>query len=516
MNIWWVGLTLTIATFMELLDTSIANVALPHIAGGTSSSVDEATWVLTSYLVANAVVLPLSAWLSTLLGRKRYYMISVALFTVSSALCGLAPNLGWLIFFRVLQGMGGGGLAPSEQAILVDVFPANKRASAFALYSVAIVAAPAIGPTLGGWITDNWSWRMCFLINVPVGILSLWLTNKLVPEHAGEAKRPPTAPGAEKGSPGPIDFAGILLVMIAFGFIEIVLDKGQEDDWFSSRFICGSTAIAVVALVAAVVWELRIKNPVVALELLKDRNFALACAFYFTFSFVMFGSTVLMPQMLQGLFGYTAMEAGLVLTPGALIIMIMAPIAARLSQRVSSQYLVAFAFAVVALALWHTSQLSLASDHRDFVLARVLQGFGLGFLFVPVSTIAYSYLPSALNDKASSLTNLFRNEGGSFGIAAVTTLLARRSQVHQTILVSHVRPFDPLTIEAMRIIGQAQGHVPPLQTRVLSLVPILKQQVAFLSFLDGFRMLAVVALCAVPVAFLARRALSISGASPSH
>jgi DHA2 family multidrug resistance protein len=512
-KIWMIGLTLTIATFMELLDTSIANVALPHIAGGTSSSVDEATWVLTSYLVANAVVLPLSAWLSGVFGRKRYYMMSVALFTASSALCGLAPNLGWLIFFRVLQGIGGGGLAPSEQAILLEVFPVAKRASAFALYSVAIVAAPAVGPTLGGWITDNWSWRMCFLINIPVGLLSLWLTQRLVPDDvgthgAGQAAR-------KKAAGRSIDIVGIVLVVLAFGFIEIVLDKGQEDDWFGSPFICASTAIGVSALVAAVVWELRTKNPVVALELLRDRNFALACAFYFTFAFVMFGSTVLMPQMLQSLFGYSAMEAGLVLTPGALVIMVMAPLAARLTKRVPAGYLVGFAFAVVAVALWSTSRLSLESSYGDFVVARMLQGFGLGFLFVPVSTIAYSYLPPALNDKASSLTNLFRNEGGSFGIAAVTTLLARRSQFHQTVLASHVRPFDAFTLETVRAFAHTHVHGAAQTLRALSLSSVVGRQVSFLSFLDGFRMLAVFSLLVVPVTFAVRRAVA-SGAQAAH
>jgi DHA2 family multidrug resistance protein len=505
MNPWAIAITVTVATFMELLDTSIANVALPHIAGGTSSSVDEATWVLTSYLVANAIILPLSAWLSGLIGRKRYYMISVALFPLSSALCGLAPSLGWLIFFRILQGIGGGGLAPSEQAILTETFSGPSRASAFALYSVAIVAAPAIGPTLGGWLTDNWSWRLCFLVNVPVGLLSLILTRRVVPDDVGAATSARVAQ-----SRGRIDFGGIGLLSLALGCIEIVLDKGQEDDWFGSRFITAATIIAVVALVAAVVWELRQKNPAVDFTLLKERNFALACLLYFAFGFVLFGSTVLMPQLLQGLFGYTAMEAGLVLTPGALVIMVMAPLVAKATSRIHSGILIAIGWSIVAFALWQTSHLSLEADRQTFVLLRMLQGFGLGFLFVPVSTLAYSYLPPGQSDKASSLTNLFRNEGGSFGIATVTTLLARRAQLHQTTLASRVLPFDWRTLDLVHRLRLTHGSTTSL------LGAIVQRQGAFLSFCDGFLILAMFAMAVVPLTFLTRRALAGAGAQSAH
>src|SRR6202166_100392 len=276
-NPWFIAITVTLATFMELLDTAIANVALPHIAGGLAVSTDEATWVLTSYLVANAVVLPLSAWLSRLFGRKKYYMVCVGLFTASSFLCGTAPNLGLLIFFRVLQGIAGGGLAPSEQAMLVDTFPPAKRAAAFGLYSIAIVMAPALGPTLGGWITDNSSWRWIFFINIPVGFLSLFLTSRLVtdPPAFTEERRRIKASGKSR-----IDYLGILLFAVGFGCLEVVLDKGQEDDWFGSPFITLFTVISVSALVVAVIWELRHKDPVVDLTLLGNRNFALACALF--------------------------------------------------------------------------------------------------------------------------------------------------------------------------------------------------------------------------------------------
>ncbi|MEY2615562.1 MAG: transporter, family, multidrug resistance protein, partial [Verrucomicrobiota bacterium] len=370
-NPWWIGLTLTIATFMELLDTSIANVSLPHIAGGLGTSLDEATWVLTSYLVANAVVLPLSAWLSRVFGRKNYYMACVALFTASSFLCGTAPNLGLLIFFRILQGIAGGGLAPSEQAMLVDTFPATKRAAAFGLYSMAIVLAPALGPTLGGWITDNSSWRWIFFINIPVGLLSLFLTSRLVtdPPAFTEERRRIKAAGKSR-----IDYAGILLFAIGFGCLEVVLDKGQEDDWFGSPFITAFTLISVTALGIAVVWELHHKDPVVDLTLLGNRNFALASALFFLFGFILFSSTVLVPQLLQSLDNYDATSAGMVLTPGALVIVAMAPFIVKLTPIVGAKRLICIGFFFLAVAVWHIGHLALNADYAVFARARMLQG----------------------------------------------------------------------------------------------------------------------------------------------
>jgi len=311
-NPWVIAITVTLATFMELLDTAIANVSLPHIAGGLATSYDESTWVLTSYLVANAVVLPLSAWLSRVFGRKNYYMACVALFTLSSLLCGLAPSLGLLIFFRVLQGIAGGGLAPVEQAILVDTFPASKRAAAFALYSMAIVTAPAVGPPLGGWITDSFSWRWIFFINVPIGILSVVLTSRILSDPP-EFKREVEA--ARNAGKLKVDYLGILLIAIGFACLEVVLDRGERLDWFDSNFIVCFFAIAIAALVFAILWELHHPDPVVEIRLLKERNFAIANVYYFLFGFVLFGSTVLIPQMLQSLYGYTATDAGLVLGP---------------------------------------------------------------------------------------------------------------------------------------------------------------------------------------------------------
>ncbi len=506
-NPWLIAITVTLATFMELLDTAIANVSLPHIAGGLATSYDESTWVLTSYLVANAVVLPLSAWLSRVFGRKNYYMTCVAVFSVSSLMCGLAPSLSTLVVFRVLQGIGGGGLAPVEQAILVDTFPADKRPAAFALYSMAIVTAPAIGPPLGGWITDNFSWRWVFFINVPIGLVSLLLTSRVVSDPP-EFKREVEA--ARKSGKLRVDYVGILLIALGFACLEVVLDRGQRQDWFESPFIVTFFSIAIVAIVIAIIWELRHSDPVMELALLKDRNFAIANGFYFLFGFVLFGSTVLIPQMLQSLYGYTATDAGLVLGPGAMVIVIFAPIVVQLVKRIPVSGLIAVGYAILGGSMWYFASFNLATDYRHEALARALQGLGLAFLFVPTSQLAYSYLPRNKNNKASSLTNLFRNQGGSFGIAFVTTVLERRTQFHRSVLASHITSSD-LNIQAALAAFtshflQAGYSAADASLRAMAQVKtILERQSATLAFLDCFWLLGVIALCAPVLAIFIRK-----------
>jgi DHA2 family multidrug resistance protein len=507
-NPWVVAVTVTLATFMELLDTSIANVSLPHIAGGLGRSFDEATWVLTSYLVANAVVLPLSAWLSRVFGRKRYYMISVALFTVSSLLCGLAPSLGMLVFFRVLQGIGGGGLAPVEQAILVDTFPAEKRAGAFALYSMAIVTAPAIGPPLGGWITDSFSWRWVFFINVPIGLISLLLSSRLIhdPEIFKEEVRQARSAGKLR-----IDYIGIGLIALGFACLEFVLDRGQIDDWFGSSTIATAFWVAAAALVIAVLWEWRHQDPVVELKLLCERNFALSVVFYFLFGFVLFGSTTIIPEILQSLYGYTATDAGLVLGPGALVITVLAPIVAQITQRgvISPRWLIASSFTIVALSMLYYSQFTPQTDYFHYALARAFQGFGYAFLFVPVSVLAYSYLPANKNNKASSLTNLARNWGGSFGVAFITTMHERRMDLRQNDIGAAISPSSPALqdrLNAFTRYFEAHGfsHSDAATRAQGMLYNQLGQHASLLGFMDSFRYLALICLIGIPLAFFTR------------
>ncbi len=519
-NPWAVALTVTLATFMELLDTSIANVSLPHIAGGLGRSFDETTWVLTSYLVANAVVLPMSAWLSRVFGRKRYYMISVGLFTLTSLLCGIAPGLGFLVLFRVLQGIGGGGLAPVEQAILVDTFPASKRAAAFALYSVAIVTAPAIGPPLGGWITDSFSWRWVFFINVPIGLISLFLTNRLVSDppaftaEIAEAKR--------LGKLG-IDYIGIALIALGFAFLEVVLDRGQIDDWFGSDFIRTMFLLAITCIGFAIWWELRADDPVVELKLLGERNFAISNIFYFLFGFVLFGSTTMIPEILQSLYGYTATDAGLVLGPGAAVITVLAPMVAVLTQKgkVSPRVLIAFSFTMVSASMFYYSSFNLQTDYTHYALARGMQGFGYAFLFVPVSVLAYSYLPPGKNNKGSSLTNLARNWGGSFGVAFITTVHERRMDLHSDRLsrtadlsssLFHSR-IDGLTKTFERL---GFSHVDAGQHAQGMLYNQLNSQASLIGFMDCFRVMGLVALVGIPLAFMTRKFRPGGEASGGH
>ncbi len=516
-NPWIVAIVVTLATFMELLDTAIANVALPHIAGGLAVSYDESTWVLTSYLVSNAVVLPLSAWLSRVFGRKRYYMACVLLFTASSLLCGLAPSLGLLIFFRVLQGVGGGGLAPVEQAILVDTFPPSKRPAAFALYSMAIVTAPAIGPPLGGWITDSWSWRWVFFINIPIGILSLILTKRLVSDPPEFTRQVQAARQAGKLK---IDGLGIVLVALGFACLEVVLDRGQTEDWFESNFIVIFFTVAVIALVIAAVWEWRHPDPVVEIRLLGERNFAIANFFYFLFGFTLFGSTVLIPQMLQSLYGYTATDAGLVLGPGAMVIVVLAPVIVRLLPKVGVKPMIAVGYIIFALSMWYYASFDLGTDYKHEAFARAIQGLGIAPLFIPVSQLAYSFLPKEKNNKASSLTNLFRNQGASFGIAFATTVVARRTQYHRSVLVAHATPLNApyqavLTNLSAYFARHGYSAADAATHAQAQLGRILDHQASFMASLDCFWLLGCACLIGAPLVFFTRNFRS-AGPGSAH
>ncbi len=517
-NPWVIALTVTLATFMELLDTSIANVSLPYIAGGLGRSYDEVTWILTTYLVANAVVLPMSAWLSRVFGRKTYYMACVALFTITSFFCGIAPSLNIMLIARVLQGIGGGGLAPVEQAILVDTFPASKRASAFALYTVAIVTAPAIGPVLGGWITDNYNWRWVFLINIPIGLLSLFLTNRFVSDPPSYAEERKTVRRNGKLS---VDGIGIALIGLGSAALEVLLDRGQIEDWFGSSFITWMFVIGVGCLVAAVFWELNQKDPVIDFRMLKVRNFAIANIFYFIFGFGLFASTTMIPQILQSLYGYRAIDAGLVLGPGALVITFLAPVGAQLVQRsiIHPRILLFGAVMVVGISFLHYSHFNLDTDYTHYALARALQGLGYAFFFVPLSVIAYSQLSPAQNNKASSLTNFFRNWGGSFGIAFATTIAERRQDFHQSTVGGNLNSsshYLQQSVQQTAAYLQTHGFSPSdaLKAAYARYYEQLHAQTQLLAFMDVFHLIGIITLIAAPLV-LVTKYFKVGGKAPA-
>ncbi|MHB1021305.1 MAG: DHA2 family efflux MFS transporter permease subunit [Acidobacteriaceae bacterium] len=523
-NQWAIALTVTLATFMEVLDTSIANVALPHIAGGLGASQDEATWVLTSYLVSNAIILPASAYLTTFIGRKKFYMICVVLFGVSSMLCGLAPSLSLLVFFRVLQGAGGGGLAPSEQAILADTFEPRKRGQAFAIYGMAVVFAPAIGPTLGGWITDNYDWRWIFFINVPVALLSLFLTSRLVedPPHVQREVALMQKRGLD------LDYFGFGLLALGFGSLEFVLDKGQEDDWFGSHVIATFTAICVVALISLIVWEIlqikQKKKPILNLTLFLNKTFAVSFTLMFVLGFALYGTTVLIPQFVQTLLGYTAELAGLVISPGGVMVMVMMPLVGFLVGRVDPRYLIAYGFVISAAALAMMHTLSLGSSFEYIMSLRVFQASGLAFLFVPINTISYTDIPRTQNNDVSGLTNLARNIGGSVGTSYVATMLMRREQVHQTNMVAHLTPSDPYFQQRVAALshyfltsgGLTSSKQQAIEMAKASIYQQMHAQSAMLAYLDIIAVLATGCALMIPLVFLMKKRKGPAGEVAMH
>jgi MFS transporter, DHA2 family, multidrug resistance protein len=433
-NPWLIATIVALAAFMEVLDTSIANVALPYIAGNLGVSNDESTWVLTSYLVSNAIVLPISGWLVTVVGRKRLFMICLSIFTVSSLLCGMAPSLGMLILFRVLQGAGGGGLQPLAQSILADSFPPEKRGIAFAVYGITVIVAPTVGPTLGGWITDNYTWRWIFFINLPVGILALLLVLRFV-------ENPPWA-NRVKGALARIDYIGISLLTIGIGALQVMLDRGQEDDWFGSRFIVTFFILAATGLVSLFIWEWWFaKNGVMDVRLYKNLNFLGANVMMLMLGVIYFSSLVMMPQLLQTLLGYTAETSGLVLSGGSIVLLFTMPLIGVLSGKFQARYLIAAGWLSLAVGLYYSAlhiDLDISFGVASFI--RVLQSVGLPFLFVPINLASFVGVPPEKSSSVSGLINFMRNIGSSVGTSLVTTLIARRAQLHQINLVGSVNP----------------------------------------------------------------------------
>jgi DHA2 family multidrug resistance protein len=505
-NPWLVAVVISLATFMQVLDTSIANVALRNIAGSLAAGVDESTWIVTSYLVASAVVLPISGWLSGVVGRKRFYMLCVATFTAASFLCAFAPNLGTLIVFRVLQGLGGGGMAPSEQAMLADTFPARQRAQAFALYGVAVIVAPTVGPTLGGWLTDNWSWHWIFLINGPVGVLSLALVSWLVtePEVLERERRERLARGLK------VDWVGFLLIALALGCLEVVLDKGEREDWFESGFIIAFFALSMVGFALFVPWELTRDDPIVDIRLFGYRQFATANVLMLALGAILFGTIQLIPQLLQVSFGYTAMLSGLALMPGGFAMLVMMPVVGFVSGYVAPKYLIGLGMAVVAASMLHMMSLAPGADFSFFAWARVFQTIGLPFLFIPITSASYAGLPANKSGQASSIINVSRNVGGSIGVSVAGTLLAENTQVHQAYLTDHLVPSSPAFQAALQHATTTlagQGLPPPAaaSTAYGLLGQTVTQQATLLAYIDVFWGYALLAAVLVPVAFVLLR-----------
>jgi MFS transporter, DHA2 family, multidrug resistance protein len=445
-NPWLITIVVSLAAFMETLDTSIANVALPHIAGGLGVSNDESTWVLTSYLVSNAIVLPINGWLVSVFGRKRFFLTCIFLFTLSSLACGLAPSLGFLLLFRIMQGAAGGGLQPMAQAILADSFPPAQRGLAFSLYGITAVMAPVIGPTLGGWITDSYSWRWIFLINGPVGFVALLLVLHILED-------PPYMQRLRAGGIR-LDYIGFSLLALGVGALQVALDKGQQDDWFGSRFITTLLIVAAVCLSSLVVWEWFHKQPVIELRLFKNLNFASANVMMLVLGIVYFSSLVMMPQFLQTLIGYDAETAGLVVSSAGFILLTMLPVVGQLTNKIQARYLIALGWCAVALSMMYTARsIDLSLSFHTAAWLRIFQSAGLPFLFVPITLAAYVGLPPEKNNSAAGMINFMRNIGSSIGTSMVTTLIAQRSQFHQVHLVPRIAADNPTFQQQLEALG---------------------------------------------------------------
>jgi len=504
-NPWLIAVVVALAAFMEVLDTSIANVALPHMAGDLGASNDESTWVLTSYLVSNAIVLPISGWLANLFGRKRFFLVCISLFTVSSLLCGIAPSLGILILFRVIQGVGGGGLQPMAQAILADTFPPQKRGLAFALYGITAIMAPTIGPTLGGWLTDNYSWRWIFYINLPVGIVTFFLVLRVVEDP------PYIALNRARNAGVRVDYIGIALLALGVGALQILLDKGQEDDWFGSHFIVTLATISIVCLASLVLWELYSKAPVIDMRMYKSFNFAVANLMMFVLGMLLFSSLVMMPQFLQTLMGYTAESAGLVLSGAGAILLIEMPIVGQLTTKIPAKYIMAFGWFCLAFGMYYSTKgLDLEISFRAAAELRIVQAFGLGFLFVPITLSAYIGIAPEKGNSVSGLVNFMRNIGSSVGTSMVTTILARRAQFHQNMLSYHATNYDPAFRNQLNgLSGQllhAGASAPDAQAQAYGRIyRSMLVQSQTLAYIDTFMVLAVAAGIMFLLAFVIRK-----------
>jgi MFS transporter, DHA2 family, multidrug resistance protein len=514
-NPWIIAVLVAVATFMEVLDTTIANVALRYIAGGLAVSSDEASWVITTYLVANSIVLCASGWIARMFGRKNFFLACIGLFSVSSLLCGFAWNLQSLLLFRVFQGLAGGGMTPVAQSILAAAFPPAKRNQGFALYGIAVVVAPAVGPTLGGWLSDNVSWHWCFLINVPVGLISFVLIYMIVPSSPEKQKE-----RKQLWANGPqFDVVGFLLIVTFLGGLEVVLDRGQIEDWFGSEFIVIFAAMSAIALLLFIPWELNRSRPLIDVKLLTGRQFGTCFAIMLVTGALLIGTTQIMPQLLQEDFGYTATLAGLAISPGAAATMLMMVVVGRLGF-IQPRYLIAVGASIAFLAMVDLVHVSPDADYWYFAWSRIYLGFGLPLIFIPITAASYDGIPASKTDQASALINLARNFGGSMGVALSQTVLARREQFHQSRLIEHIGSWNPFYNDTLnRIQGFLNGRTATGSSSGTSVAIVhqtVQTQATLLAYIDVFVALGAIALVMIPLALTLRTVNRSGGAQSPH
>jgi len=503
-NPWLIAVLVALASFMEVLDTTIANVALPYIAGGMGVSQDEASWVVTTYLVANAIILTASSYLAKRLGRKPFFLISLGLFTLSSLLAGNAPNLNALLLFRIMQGVGGGGMVPVAQSILADSFPPAKRGQAFALFGIAVVVAPVVGPTLGGWLSDNVSWQWCFLINVPVGVFAMATIAMVLPEKTARAE-------SQSQQENKFDVVGFVLIATFLGALEVVLDRGLEDDWFGSTFIITFATICALAFVLMIPWEMRQRNPAVDLRMVASRQFGASFLVMLATGAILLATTQYLPQLVQQDFGYTATWAGLVLSPGGVVTMAMMFVVGRVSARVQPKYLIIAGAIIIALSMYGMTNVYGGLGFWYMARLRMLLGVGLPLIFIPIMAASFDGIPSSLTDQASALINAARNTGGSIGVSIVSNVLTHREQFHQNRLVEQVLPSSPQyqdTLQHVTNFFTAQGSsLARAHDQAIQWIDgQVQAQASLLGYMDAFWVLMLISLSAVPLALLLRKA----------
>jgi DHA2 family multidrug resistance protein len=512
-NPWLIAVLVAFAAFMEVLDTTIANVALPYIAGGLGVSEDEASWVVTTYLVANAVSLTGSSYLAQRLGRKLFFLICLALFTASSVLCGFAPDLQSLLLFRILQGLGGGGMVPVAQSILAGAFPPEKRGQGFALFGIAVVVAPVVGPTLGGWIADNFSWQWCFLINGPIGFIAIGLIGALLRESNA-------APAEQRRFTG-FDLTGFVLVATFLGALEIALDRGLEDDWFSSAFIVVAITVCALAFVLMIPWELSRRNPMIDIRMVATRQFGTSFLVMLGAGAILLATTQYLPQLVQQNFGYTATWAGLVLTPGGLVTVIMMPLVGRLTGKVQPRYLIAAGAAICAFGMYDMTRINGEMGFWSFATSRIYVGIGLPLVFLPILAASYDGIAPDKTDMASALINVARNTGGSIGISLANNVLAHREQFHQSRLVELA---NPTTTQYQNTLKQVMDYftahgssLAQAQQQAFNWISQQVQtQVTYLAYIDVFWTLTLISLAAVPLALILRKVKLGGPATVAH